>query len=190
MSQIKVSLNRAHIIAERLRKHASELKDDITLTHSFQKSKSQLPNFQQKLEVFAKETPAKINEWMRCNETIGNIRRAISIANSEFGINILLTEKNTVEQAIMFYEDMAVAKTAIPADVFSQTISQYDETSSSPLHTVMVQMISQESYNQLMANLKELKKQLVQIADGISDANTKTVELNIPTELESIALGL
>lgn len=187
---LKVSLSRAHKIAERLKEHAQEHQREAARLAAATSvtgvaGESQLS----RLRAQSAQALARLAQADQYWNALSQVRAAIGAENEARGINAMLAELDATQKRVAIRKDMLSR-----ADDSAMPLQEL--ASFQPLNPdtrmyggVTVRMLDEAGTAQVRQELKELQRQAVALSDQIASANAASVSLTLPEAVAEDVAG-
>lgn len=186
----KVSLSRAHKIAERLTALISDTQN--VADSSFGVAAVTLGVAKDlQLTTLRNKGAAGMAAISRCDElcdALASVRAAVAVGNAKTGVQELLTRQDCIRRKL------TVTRSAVSAATRGEALSIEGVTalpvqSGDNIPNCLVSPVSAAEVNTLKTKLKALELEFNQISDEISDANTAQIEISLPDAISAEVVG-
>ena len=181
-STFKLTLNRAHKVAERLRTYVKELQKVIqdkstplairSLREAsvIQKAKEQSESFDH-----------SVNQYLNASEALEKLRNAIAAGNHQSNVYLLISKQNRLNlevQALTQALEYAQNASGVALSDIPDTPQEYQSYRLETLNSTQVASLRQR--------VAQLQRECHVVADDISDANRFTIEVELSDELSQV----
>lgn len=187
---LEVTLSRAHKIGERLKTRATELfAQAADLADSKSVQPAQAATQAKKIKDHCIEVLRLHTEGERWTAQLVNVRNAVSVANSERGINTMLT---TMEG---FNRVLAQKKALVEKfNIDDMGVEELD-TVTAPVNpsaydrALSVRVLTAEAKSGLDREIGALQRKVFALADSLAEANAGRVKLHLDEDVASQVTG-
>lgn len=189
MTQLTVSLSRAHKIAERIKTQMHELSSAATTlmgnqTVSGVGGAAQLA----KLQGMAAQGALALDTALQYSDALAKLRAAIGAENQARGINAMLAELEAHNRAIGLLKNVLASTTA--KAISPAELAEYKPLNASALHaSIAVTVMSPEQVQDLAERLAKTQRDAFALSDRIAEANAKPFTLELPDDIAAVVTG-
>ena len=183
MAQLKISLSRAHKIAERLKTQIADLQKNA-LDKSANLSVNGFSGSAQ-VERIAQNgvtAMADLDAARVLGGALAHVRACIAKANEERGINKLLASIDVLNKEAAILKGM-LANAESNALPLAELESYKPLKAESFLSSLQVQVMSAEQRDQLKARTAEVGKKLIALSDSVAEANAAFFVLELDDKI-------
>lgn len=189
MTQLTVSLSRAHKIAERIKTRMNELTAEATTlmgnqTVSGVGGEAQIV----KLQGMAAKGFAALDQALLYSDAFAKLRSAIGVQNQARGINEMLAELEALNRAMGTLKTVlsgTSAKAIAPSE-----LAEYKPLSTSGIHaSITVAVMSPEQVKALTERHAKAQRDAFALSDRIAEANAKSFMVELPDDIATVVTG-
>lgn len=191
--EIKITLSRAHKVAERLKGLLAEQSaiacqnlSDVSITLS--SGGSQYPA----LVARTAAGLAAVTAYNRFNKVLGELRGFVGKVNAAAGVSDLLTQQETLSRQLGFLKSLLEQSTGDVNAIQPSQLEFYKPlVVDRPLRepSVMVSLLPETHRKELEMAVAEAKKALFIVSDKVADANATKVAITLDEDMAEL-LGL
>jgi hypothetical protein len=189
MTQLTISLSRAHKIAERIKTRMNELAAEATALMGNQ-SVSGVGGEAQitKLQGMATKGMAALDQALVYSEAFAKLRSAIGAQNQSRGINEMLAELESLNRT------MGTLKTVLSSTsakaIAPSELAEYKPLNTSNMHaSIAVAVLAPEQVNYLTDRHAKAQREAFALSDRIAEANAKSFTVDLPDDIAAVVTG-
>jgi hypothetical protein len=188
MTTFKVTLNRAHKIAERLGQRASEVKDEATKLAGQVLLQGYTPGQIERLTNNGTNTLVLLKEHASLAQAQGSIRAAIGRANANVGVSDTLN-KIEVNKKVLAALNAVIGEQRADQAVQAREVADYKtmtEGSTMRGNHINVAVLSPEQNAELKAEVTRIERLNFGLADELASLNATTMEIELDDKLADL----
>jgi hypothetical protein len=189
MTQLTVSLSRAHKIAERIKARMTELAAEAATLMGNQTVSGVGGEAQQaKLQGMAAQGAAALDQALQYSDALATLRAAIGAENQARGINAMLAELEALNRTMGMLKNVlssTSAKAITPAE-----LAEYKPLSTSSMHaSIAVTVMTAEQVKDLTERHAKAQREAFALSDRIAEANARSFTLALPDAVAAVVTG-
>lgn len=181
-STFKLTLNRAHKVAERLRTYVKELQKVIQDKSTPLGIRSlREASVVQKAKEQSESFDHSVNQYLNASEALEKLRNAIAAGNHQSNVYLLISKQNRLNlevQALTQALEYAQNASGVALSDIPDTPQEYQSYRLETLNSTQVASLRQR--------VAQLQRECHVVADDISDANRFTIEVELSDELAQV----